>query len=110
MTNFHGNQFQILQALRNDFKAISHEEITVDNTVKKLTVPEAAKYALITVESTASGKIIRFWLDGSAPSATSGLFKSVNEAFDITEAQNLKGFRVTQAQAGTHKLMVQYFA
>lgn len=110
MTQFNGNGFQILKTLNNDYRAFAHEILTVGGTVVKLTIPTGARYALINVESSATGKAIRFWLDGSAPTTTNGLFKANNEAFDITEFSNLENFKAIQAQAGTHKLMVQYFS
>jgi hypothetical protein len=95
--------------LANDWRAISNQQLTVDGTVAKLTVPTNAKYALIVPESSATGTAIRYWLDGSIPTTTEGIPRGNLDAFDIVEKQNLENFRITQAQAGTHNLQVQYF-
>jgi hypothetical protein len=112
MSNLYGNQFDILQTLRNDYRAISHEILTVTGaTAQKLTVPDNANYALIEVESSVtSGVVIRYWLDGSNPTTTDGIGRSHLTAIDITENSNLKNFRVIATGAGTHKLMIQYFS
>ncbi len=99
----------IMIILANDWRAISNQQLVVNNTVKKLTVPTNAKYALIVPESDADGTAIRYWLDGSAPTTTQGIPRGDLAAFDIVEKQNLINFRVIQAQAGTHNLQVQYF-
>lgn len=94
----------------NDYRAISVETLTVDNTVKKLTPPLNAKYAFIVAESSiTNGIVIRYWVGGAEPSNSVGIPLAHLQAFDLTEKQNLNTFRVIQAQAGTHKLQIQYF-
>lgn len=112
MTQYNGNQFNILRVLSNDARATGHEVLTVAGaTAQKLTVPAGTKYALIEVESSVtSGVVVRYWLDGSNPTTADGIGRSHLTAIDITEYSNLVNFRVIAAQAGTHKLMIQYFS
>lgn len=95
--------------LANDWRGISNQQLVVNNTVKKLTVPTNAKYALIVVESDAEGTAVRYWQDGSSPTANEGIPRADQGGLDIVEKQNLINFRIIQAQAGTHNLQVQYF-
>lgn len=95
---------------QNSFKAFSYESITVDGTVKTLTVPAEAKYALITVESSVTSGVVARYLETkqTTVSTTAGLALRDGSVIDITDAQNLSGFQITQAQAGTHVIKVQY--
>jgi hypothetical protein len=114
MAEEYGNQSKsyesrILRSSINSFKACGYEKITVDNTVKRLTVPTGAKYALLKLESSATGNSV-FYLEYYRPvSATDGIPIADGTAFDITDAQNLAGFNVIQSTAGTHTLYVQYY-
>jgi len=101
----------LLKNSNNSFKAFSYESITVDGTVKNLTIPINAKYALITVESdVTSGVVARYLETKQTPvSTTNGLSLRDGSVIDITDAQNLIGFQITQAQAGTHVIKVQYY-
>lgn len=102
---------QILKGNLNSFKAFSYESITVGGTVKTLTVPSGAKYALITVESSVTSGVIARYLETkqTTVSTTAGLGLRDGSVIDITDAQNLAGFQITQAQAGTHVIKVQYY-
>lgn len=112
----YGNQSKsylsdILRSNLNSFKAFSYESITVDGTVKTLTVPTGAKYALITVESSVTSGVIARYLETktTAVSTTAGLALRDGDKLDITDYANLNGFQITQAQAGTHVIKVQYY-
>lgn len=102
---------QLLQATRNSYKAIGQEEITV-STIKSLTVPTNAVYALISLESSATGVAIRYLElgDKTVPTSTVGLGKSSLDTWDVVDTANLVNFRAIAAQAGTHVLHVQYYA
>lgn len=103
---------QLVKATKNSFNALSFEAITVDGTVKSLTVPTKATYALITVESSATGAAVRFLELGGAgtqPTTTVGIPRSAGDVFNIYNTSNLTNFRITQAQAGTHTINVQYY-
>lgn len=101
----------ILRSALNSFKAFSYESITIDGTVKTLTVPDGAKYALITVESSVTSGVIARYLETkqSTVTTTLGLALRDGSVVDVTDAQNLAGFQVTQATAGTHVIKVQYY-
>lgn len=101
---------RLLRGNLNSFKAIGYEAITVDGTVKALTIPSGAKYALMRIESDKTGVVARYLeTTASTVSSTVGLGLVALDPLDITDAQNLNGFRITQAQAGTHTLYVQYY-
>jgi hypothetical protein len=109
MTN---NKFlaNIAYSVSNNGVCIGKETLTVDSTVKSLvSVPTGVSYAIMWVESNATGTAIRYWESGDDPSTTDGIGKSNNEAMDVANAENLRKFRVVQAQAGTHKLFIQYY-
>ncbi len=94
----------------NGFKAFSYQALTVDATVKQLTIPDGAVYALMTLESDASGIAARYLETLQTPvSTTAGMALSNLDRFDVTDAQNLSQFQITRAQAGTHTLHVQYY-
>lgn len=104
---------QLKQAALNSFKAFSYESIIIDGSVKILTIPVGAKYALITVESSVTTGVVARYLEfgGSniVVTTTLGLALRDGSVLDITDAQNLAGFQITQAQAGTHVIKVQYY-
>lgn len=104
-----------LIVLGNDYKAFAHEVLTVGATVERFTLPTnpntgevVAKYALITVEGADPADGMRFWVDGSDPSATDGLLRLDGSVFDITETSNLVNFRAIGVGAGV-TLQVQYY-
>lgn len=102
---------KIQQSALNSFKAFSYESITIDGTVKGLTVPTDAKYALITIESSVTSGVVARYLETlqTTVSTTAGLALRDGTVFDVTDAQNLAQFQITQAQAGTHVAKVQYY-
>jgi hypothetical protein len=112
--NYADNSRQLLRQLISQsgtaVHAFSYEKITVDGTTKNLTVPSGAKYALCVFESDATGIAARYLETKQTTINTStGLALSNLDRFDITDAQNLSQFQITQAQAGTHVLHVQYY-
>ena len=112
---FNNEQVQELRDLvlnaQNSPKAIGYENIVVDGTIKKLTVPSGAMYAQFVFESTASGVSARYLNTSTLDviSTTLGFPLSTLDHFDISQPENLVNFRITQAQAGTHSLKVQYY-
>lgn len=101
---------RISQLLEDNSVAIGKEELTVTNgSSVGINPPENAKSALIQVQSTeATAPVITFWENGSDPSATSGMFRSNGDYFDVLTAQNLAQFRV-YGLTGTTKLMITYY-
>ena len=102
---------KLVQQGLNSFKAFSYESITVDGSVKNLTIPTGAKYALMTIESSVVTGVVARYLETkqTTVSTTAGLALRDADRFDITDAQNLSQFQITQAQAGTHVLKVCYY-
>lgn len=90
------------------FKAIGSQTITV-STATGLTVPDGAKYALMTVESSTTGVVIRYWSDGTVPTSSTGLALYPGDRVELFNVINLDAFKAIAAQAGTHKLQIQYF-
>jgi len=110
MSNLNGNQFQILQTLRNDFKAFGYETFTVTTSALPITVPSGCRYCFIQVESTNTVDAIRYRVDGGNPTSTVGYFRANGDAFDIIEAENIKNFKVIKgAGAGTTTLNITYY-
>jgi len=93
----------------NSFKAFAYEKITVNNTVKFLTVPDNARYAMMKFTSDATGDSANY-LEFKLPvDISNGIPVSGNTVFDVTDTINLVGFNIIQSQAGTHTLHVQYY-
>lgn len=117
MAQEYGNQSKsflsdLVRLGSNSFKAFSYQKLTVDGTVKNLTIPTGTRYALMTYESTvAAGTISARYLETkqTTVSTTDGLAIDNLFRFDITDAQNLSQFQITQTVAGTHTLYIQYF-
>jgi len=104
------NNDDILRALAKNFKAFAYQKITVNSTIKTLTIPRDAKYALLSFESDASGIAARFLeTNAVAVSTTDGIALSHLDRVDITDTTNLEGFQIIQAQSGIHTLHVQYY-
>jgi len=104
-----------LQAQLNGFKAFSYQQLTVDGTVKNLTIPANARYALMVMESDLTTTCARYLEFKGVTAGVDvvasgfGLPLSNGTVFDVTDAQNLTGFQIIQEGAGTHKLNIQYY-
>jgi hypothetical protein len=102
----------LLKTLNKSFVTSGFEEITIDNSVKSLSVPPNSHYALCTVESDVTSPeqiVARFRMDGLNPTNTAGLPLNHLTVFTIKEPEQLNKFKIIQAQAGVHKLTVTYF-
>jgi len=102
---------ELLKINKKNLVALGYQKITVDGTVKSLTIPTNATYALMVLDSSLATAAIRY-LElgaGSPPSSTDGLTRFNTDAWDVHGYQNLTNFRITQAAAGTHTLHVQYY-
>lgn len=99
---------ELLQLTRYNMVACGYQKLTVDGTVKSLTIPTGARYALCVLQSSIATPAVRY-LEYGTPSSTDGIPRSDLDAFDIQGAQNLTNFKVTQAGAGTHTLHIQYY-
>lgn len=90
---------------RTGYKCTGFEKITVDNTVKTLTVPANTLFALISLESNP----IRIRMDGSNPSTTDGMLISVDTVFIIEGKDALVNFKTTRQGASDGIIQVHYF-
>jgi hypothetical protein len=89
--------------------AIGHGTQPIDDTVRQLVgIPNGAKYAVITVELP-EGKHMRFWLDGSTPSASEGHRRPDDAAIILTAELQLTGFRYVRADDADGQLQISYF-
>ena len=106
------NSFKSKEVLVNEYKAFDSEVITVDNTVKLLSLTVGkrrdAKAIHVYVDSTLVGKALRYTYDGSIPSVGVGIARQDNDEFILSEYANLEKFRVTQEAAGTTTLYITY--
>lgn len=102
---------KLLRANLNSFKSCGYEKITVDGTVKGLTIPTDAKYAVCSLVSTTLTGVVANCLQNRSVtvSATVGMPLRDGNVFDITDTQNLAGFQITQTGAFTTSLYVEYY-
>ena len=102
---------ELAKLAKYNLVACGYEQITVTGSLSSLTVPTDARYAIIAVESDASGVAVRYLelADITVPTTTSGFPRSNNDLFDLQGYQNLLNFRITQAQSGTHIINVAYY-
>lgn len=110
MNNF---EEKVLRILANEKKAISNQTLQVTATPQGLTVPNDATYALIQVQSSLDvSNLVRIWMDGNVPTATTGLSRGNLDVFDISEYSNLLKLRCILsaiAPVDTY-LVIQYFS
>lgn len=104
-------QQEVLKALLDGNNALSNETVDVTNgSISQLAVPQYANYCLITVEGGgASDDGIRFWLDGSNPTATEGILRKDGSGFDIKSANNMVRFKAYGVGTNDCVLQVQYY-
>ncbi len=102
---------ELVRATRNSYKALGYQQLSVGASAVNLTLPDGAVYALISLESDATGVAIRFLElgDKTLPTTTTGIGRSNLDAWDVTDTANMINFRAIQAQAGTHTLNIQYY-
>lgn len=115
MAQEYGNQsksfLSILQRLGlNSFKSFGYESIAVDSSIKRLTIPTGAKYAVLVLESDGTGFVARC-LQNTNTSIDSATGMPIANGFvgDITDAQNLVGFCITEITSNSTVLNVEYF-
>lgn len=102
---------ELLRTALNSPKAIGYEKITVDGTIKKLTVPADATYAKITLESAdLTGVAARFLETLSIPvTSANGMPLYNGTVSDILDYQNLVNFQIIRSQSGATSLNIQYY-
>lgn len=101
---------ELVRLASNSPKAFSYEKIVVDGTVKRLTIPIDARYAIISLESVDTGIAARF-LETNQTTVTSSIGMPLynGTTYDILDYQNLSQFQIIRAQSGATSLNVQYY-
>jgi hypothetical protein len=102
---------ELVKLAKYNLIACGYEKLTV-STVKSLTVPTNAKYAMIYIESDVTDSIVVRYLElgtVTLPTATDGFPRSHGELFDVQGYQNLINLRLIQTQAGTHLAHICYY-
>jgi len=102
---------ELVRVALNSPKAIGYEKITVDGTIKNLTVPVGATYAKITLESADTSGIAARFLQSKAITITTALGMPLynGTSADILDYQNLVNFQIIRVQSGATSLNVEYF-
>ena len=104
------NISKLKQAAYNSMEAFSYQKLSVGSTAVSLTVPEGAKYADISLESSNTTTVaVRFLITGGTPTSTDGKPLVHTTEFDILGVQNLKKFKAIETASGTHTLHIQYW-
>jgi hypothetical protein len=107
---FERNISKLKQLAANNFEAFSYQKLTVGGTAVALTIPDGAKYADVSLESSNTSTVACRWLmTGGIPTATDGKPLTHLTEFDITGIQNLSKFKAIQTAGGTHTLHIQYY-
>lgn len=89
-------------SLKNTAACLGYEQITALSSVKSLTPPTTATYAIIQAEAQA----VRWRDDGTAPSATVGM--TIASGGELRYDGNLKTIQFFEAAASA-KLNVSYY-
>lgn len=83
---------------------VGMEQITVDNTVKTLTVPAGATRAKVFIEDAEQ----RLTVDGTLPSTTVGALVFVGDVIKLNSPEEMSGFKITRATATSGAITVLY--
>ena len=73
--------------------AFGHQKLTVDATVRSLTVPNDVNFAQIKVETAA----IRYRIDGTDPATAEGVLVSAGDAFTVYGSDTLNTIKMVEA-------------
>jgi len=99
-------------------RVIAFETITVDNTVKTLTLtnydPETIKLsgdvvAAPAVQITAEGGDMRYRLDGSNPTTSAGHLLKSGDTLKLKDLIFLKNFKIIRTGSTSGTLQISYF-
>lgn len=100
----------IFDSQAQNLEAIKYEQIQINASITNLNPPVDAQFALIVLESDIkNAPAIRFREDNIDPSSAEGVPLTNLGTYTIL-LENLKKFRATQAQNGTHLLNIVYYA
>ena len=81
------------------------QSLTVSSTAVTLTVPGAAKFAKVQVQD----QDVRFWRDGTTPTATSGERRPAGAQFWLTSKHELDNFKAIREDSTDSILAVSYY-
>jgi len=90
--------------LEGEKMAFGHQKLTVDATVRSLTVPSDVNFAQVKVETAA----IRYRLDGTDPATAEGVLVSAGDAFTIYGNDTLKNIKMVEATSTDSVINVSY--
>lgn len=99
--------------INRGFRSCGKEQLTVAGTAVGLSsIPSGAIGAICVVESTVTDQaeiVVRYLENGDTPTSGVGMPCNHFTNFTISSAQDLTKFKAIQAQAGTHKINIEYF-
>ena len=84
--------------------AFGHQKLTVDATVRALTVPNDVNFAHIVVETGP----IRLRIDGTDPATAVGVLVSAGDAFTVYGADTLAQIKMVEATSTDAVINVSY--
>tara|TARA_R100000234_G_C4921614_1_gene144389 strand:- start:364 stop:669 length:306 start_codon:yes stop_codon:yes gene_type:complete len=84
--------------------ALGHQKLTVDATVRSLTVPQDANFAQIKVETAA----IRYRVDGTDPATATGVLVSAGDAICVYGNDALRNLKMVEATSTDAVINVSY--
>ena len=84
--------------------AFGHQKLTVDATVRALTVPADVNFAQIKVETAA----IRYRIDGTDPATAEGVLVSAGDAFTVYGRDALDMIKMVEATSTDAVINVSY--
>jgi len=84
--------------------AFGHEKLTVDATVRALTVPADVNFATVKVETAA----LRYRIDGTDPATAEGVLVSAGDAFTVYGADTLAQIKMVEATSTDSVINVSY--
>jgi hypothetical protein len=96
----------------NPGKCVGFEYFTVDITVKSLDLSVCSrtpKYAIMSLESDATGVAVRYKINGKGPDPNEGMPKYDKSVWTIISTEDLVRFRITKVAEGSHVLNVEYY-
>ena len=88
---------------------IGHETLVVSGTSQSLVGNANAIDAIIQVQSTVSTTAIRYWEDGTVPTASTGFSQGNGAVMELSNQQNIVNFKVIKETAGTTQIVVHYY-
>lgn len=96
----------------NPGKCIGYEQITIGSNVEKLNLTNlksTPRYAILYLESDATGIAIRYRIDGGIPTTSVGMPKENGDGWDVISTEDLSRLQIIQAQSGNHILNIEYY-